>query len=467
MDMNILNGFVVFLPVVLALYFIIAKIKLSLVNKNFLSYSPVAASFLGFIYFIIQYFLFKENLDIFNFEFCNFNNFSINFNNIISFNSLKLLILSNFSFLLFSIFINFYFKKKKQFMFIKQRYITFLLLLTGLNNIFICANDLFFMFFILLIIGLVVFLFCYYDIFKNCSKTNILRFFRVNILGDFCFLAALLLLFKHSSILEYLNLSNFSFEDFDVFVDYLFSIANIIEFKTIFILLLLSATTRFIIFPFSTYYTFLSNVSNLVFVPIVIINLFLGYKILFLTTSFYSFLANSSIILNIILLISLIFSVISLFFEKNIKIIFGYFIIILNSLTMFFYVNHRILNFNIIFYIPYLIAFLTILYCIYKEKNNFSRRIIDKQKGFYLERINILIFENFTDFLGKIFSFVDEKIIQKILFFPYEIINILISYIVFKLSKINKFDILKYIFIIFVIFILSAIIIALFKGGKC
>lgn len=465
--MNALNGLIIFLPIIFAVYFIIAKIKLSVINKKFLNYSPIITTAISFIAFIVQYFLFEQNGEIFDYTFLSFENFTIEFSGITSLNSLKLLILSNFSYLLFSIFLQFYFKKKKQFMFIRQRYTTFLLLIIGLSNIFICANDLFFNFVLLTTITLAIFLFSYYDIFKNYTKTNILRFFRINIVGDFCFLIALLALLRNSSLLEYLNLNNFSFEDFDVFVDYLFSTSNIIEFKIIFVLLLLSAITRFIIFPFSTYYTFLSNVSNITFVPVVIINLFVGYKLLSLTTSFFSFLANSTTILNIILLISLIFSIISLFFEKNIKIIFGYFIIILNSLTIYFYINNKITNFNIIFYIPYIVAFLAVIFCIYNDKNNFSRRIINKQKGFYLERINILIFENFTDFLGKTFYFLDKKIVPKILFFPYDFMNSTISYIVFKLSKINKFNILKYIFIIFVIFILGAIILALFKGGKC
>ena len=102
-----------------------------------------------------------------------------------------------------------------------------------------------------------------------------------------------------------------------------------------------------------------------------------------------------------------------------------------------------------------------------KDKTNFPKRLINKQVGFVLEKMHIVVFEVVLGKIAHIFDIIDEKIIQNISLLLVRIFNYIISLFVLKITKTDGITSVRNILIIFAIFAIVAIFIALFGGFKC
>ena len=164
-------------------------------------------------------------------------------------------------------------------------------------------------------------------------------------------------------------------------------------------------------------------------------------------------------------LVSGIISLLFLPFEKNLKIIFGYLLSVLNCICIPLYLLWN-KNYSIYIYlIGNLILFTIVLIFFYKDKVSLKSRLINKQKGFMLEKAHILLFEILPDGILNIFKFIDEKFIQNIFYFAVKITEKLAALFVIKMYSRNKFKYIRGILFAFVIFIILSIFIALFGSG--
>ena len=102
-----------------------------------------------------------------------------------------------------------------------------------------------------------------------------------------------------------------------------------------------------------------------------------------------------------------------------------------------------------------------------QDKINFSRRLINRQVGFVLEKAHIVFFETIPEKTSLIIDIVDEKLLQNISAFLVKLFNYVISLFVLKITKTEGITSVKNILIIFAVFALLAIFIALFGGFKC
>ena len=228
----------------------------------------------------------------------------------------------------------FYFDKKKQFLFTKQRFYIFLSLLASNTYLFFASSNLFQLLLFWILEGIVIFIFSYFDIFKNSANFNITRFQKIFLIGDFAFLLGALILFRYAVLQEgYISSSSLDFDELNVLISYTYGISDSIELKLGVLGFSVAFLTRLFIFPFSCCAAFFANSSNIFFLSSVgvtysLSGLFLFAKIFPLIELFDNF-PNYLIGLFIISVLS---SLIFLLFEKNIKIIFGYLISILNSI---------------------------------------------------------------------------------------------------------------------------------------
>ena len=107
-----------------------------------------------------------------------------------------------------------------------------------------------------------------------------------------------------------------------------------------------------------------------------------------------------------------------------------------------------------------------LMFLFMKDKVTFKRRIINKQKGFLLEKAHIVLFENLPLKISSFINFLDEKIVQNVFPFVVEIINKIISLFVIKFKRKDKIKHIQAVLIIFAIFAILAIFIALFGRYK-
>ena len=102
----------------------------------------------------------------------------------------------------------------------------------------------------------------------------------------------------------------------------------------------------------------------------------------------------------------------------------------------------------------------------YKDKTSFSKRLINKKRGFLLESFYLLIFEKLPFGFSKILNFFDEGILDNIFIFVVKFFNLLINKIYIKLQKLNFIKVLILIFLIFSLIVLFSYLITYF-GGNC
>ena len=199
MDMNIFNNSIlsclsIFLPLFFATYLLISRIRLSFIPKKILNYGFSLINLLPLTFFSFQqYLLAKTNNPIGKIELFSIERLSLDFGFLIDENNIALLLYSAITYFFVGIFSIIYFKKKKQFIFTKQRFYAFLSFLAFNTYAFLASLNLFQCFFFWILNGILIFVFSYFDIFKNPTNYNITRFQRITLIGDFSLLCTILI----------------------------------------------------------------------------------------------------------------------------------------------------------------------------------------------------------------------------------------------------------------------------------
>ena len=101
------------------------------------------------------------------------------------------------------------------------------------------------------------------------------------------------------------------------------------------------------------------------------------------------------------------------------------------------------------------------------DKNNFKKRIINKQLGFVLEKTHIICLEKIPSKLAMIIEVIDEKFIQNLLAPMIKLFNYLNTIFIKKTIKTDGVKNIRNILVMFLLIALFAIFIALFGGFKC
>ena len=233
MDISILSILAIsaiFIPLIFALYLITSRLKLSYVNKKVLNYGTSVVNFISFAIFSTLYFLSNQGEILnFNFNFFSLEKFSLNFGLLINENNIIFLIFASLLCLIVSLYSKFYFDKKKQFIFTKQRFYAFLSFLSFLGYIFLSSINLFQGTIILILQSIAVFVFSYFDIFKNPTNHNIVRFHRISHIGNFALLCAVLMLFRYSILSQgYISSNSLDYNELNVLVSYMYGISSLI-----------------------------------------------------------------------------------------------------------------------------------------------------------------------------------------------------------------------------------------------
>lgn len=471
MDMNIFHNSIfnclfIFLPLFYAVYLLISRVKLNYVPKKILNNGFSIISFFTVIFFGTQQFLFSNSSEAIKEKFTFFSSerFSLDFGFMLDSNNIKLLLYASITYLLLGIFSSIYFKKKKQFIFTKQRFYSFISFLAFNTYAFLTSLNLFQCYFFWVLNGILIFVFSYFDIFKNPTNYNITRFQRITLIGDFSFLCAILILFKYALLSQdHISSLSLNFDELNLLVSYMYGISNLWEFHLMIICFTITILSRFFIFPLNCYYSFLANSSNIFYLSIcTCANSIFSALIFFKFVPLFKLTENYAMYLENYIIVCAIISAFLIFFEKNIKIIFGHILAIINSIFILTYFK---INESLSFYIycaANLIILLILMILFMKDKVSLERSFINKQKGFLIEKLHIFIFENLPIKISKFFNLLDEKIVQNISLIFIHIFNYLMTLFVFKTAKGHLFKNIKNILIIIALFTLFAIFIALF-----
>lgn len=473
MDISIfsnLEALAIIAPLIFGLYLFILRFRLSFINKKILNWGSTISNLISLATFLFIYFQIK-NSEILscNFNFLSIEKFSLSFGFEINKDNILFLVFSSFLAFITSIYSKFYFDKKKQFIFTKQRFYIFLSLLSSLAYAFLASINLFQGVITLILQSALILIFSYFDIFKTPTNFNITRFHTISHIGNIALFMASLILFKYAILSQgYISSSSIKYDELNLLISYMYGISSSIEFKLMALCFLIGIMTRLIIFPFSCYYSFFANSSNIFYLSTIslannITGIFLFLKFIPLLELSNQYLLYFGFFLGFAILISLI----QILFERNIKIIFGYLTSIINSIFIILFLNFS-LKYTILSYLGVNLGLILILMILFiKDKTNFKKRIINKQLGFALEKSYIIAFEVIPSKISKLFEIIDEKIIQNA-FEPFiKLFDYLCKVFVKKTSRKNNIKSIKSILIIFAIIALIAIFIALFGGFRC
>ena len=467
MDISIIYSLIaIFLPLFFGIYLLNARIRLSLVPRNILNCGLVFVNSISLSLFLyLYYFVVKNSQDILS----QVNIFTIDklaFNIGIDINesNLKFIIFTSLVYLFISLYSVFYFGKKKQYIFTKQRFYIFLSFLIFNTFIFLASSNLFQSLVFWILQGVIIFIFAYFDIFKFPTNFNITRFQRISLIGDFSFIFAILILFKYVVLSkDYIHSLALDLSELNEIMSYVFGISENIEFKLCTIFLLIAIMSKMFIFPLSCYYSFFANSSNIFYLSIVACaNSIFGAYVFIKALPFFDLLNNYGVWVCGFILLTVLLCFISIFFEKSFKIIFGY---LYSIYAASFVVAYYYLRSDIVIYAYFLISFVTLLILMslfINDKVNLNKRLINKTKGFMLERTHILFFEVIPLKIFKILNFIDEKIVQNFVEFIMAIFSYLISLFNIKTIKNDSIKAIRNILIIIAFFALLAIFIALF-----
>jgi len=419
-----------FMPFIFFLYLIVQRFTLSLINKNVLNIGVAISVIVSLVACIIKYFILPDDNTVF-------------------------LIAANFIFFIICAFSYIFFKLKKQFMFTKLRYYIFLSLFICTTYLFILSENLIFSALFWILSGVIIYIFSYFDIFKINADYNPNRFYSIFLIGDFSLLLVCFMFTKYAIISD----------DFSYLIrfDDIASVANYIirssDFEYVLFPVCLAAAlfSRAFIFPFSCFFSFLANTSNLLYMVIYLTMAPLYSLVLFLKLDLFS---GIEYYFEIYLAVSIIISLISLLFEKYFKIILGHLLAIVNSIfiLMYFYSNFALLYITIA-YIGLIILLFRILL---KDKTSFKKSVLKLNKGFLLEKLYIFILEVLPIKITVLISFINEKILKNIFKFIIYILNFLAYKYMLFIQKRDVASVLKGIAATFALFALLSIFIALF-----
>lgn len=471
MDIGILISLVtIFAPLIFAAYLLISRIRLAFVNKNILNYGLIAINLTSLTCFTTQKALFlnKYNPINLNFTFFSFDKIMLDYGITINPQNITYLLFICFIYTILSLYFKFYFDKKKQFLFTKQRFYIYLSVLIFNTYMFICSPNLFQNFIFFTLEGIIIFTFSYFDIFKSSANYNITRFQRINFIGDFSLLISILILFRYAILSEgYINSPTLNFNELNILISYTYSISSSVEFELTAICFCLTFISRLFLFPLNCYNSFLANSSNIFYLTTITTNSIFGLFIFLKSTAFFDLIDNSKEYLIIYCILSAIISTILMLFEKNFKIIFGQIISIVNSIfiTTFLIYEKQMLIY-IYLTVNFIILFI-LMFLFMKDKSSLNSALIPKYKNFILERGHIFFFEKLPQKFFTIFNFIDQKIIQNLFIIPIKLINITTTLFVIKTKQKESKKYIKNILIIFALFAILAIFTALFGRYKC
>ena len=471
MDIGILISLVtIFAPLIFAAYLLISRIRLAFVNKNILNYGLIAINLTSLTCFTTQKALFlnEYNPINLNFTFFSFDKIMLDYGITINPQNITYLLFICFIYTILSLYFKFYFDKKKQFLFTKQRFYIYLSVLIFNTYMFICSPNLFQNFIFFTLEGIIIFTFSYFDIFKSSANYNITRFQRINFIGDFSLLISILILFRYAILSEgYINSPTLNFNELNILISYTYGISSSVEFELTAICFCLTFISRLFLFPLNCYNSFLANSSNIFYLTTITTNSIFGLFIFLKSTAFFDLIDNSKEYLIIYCILSAIISTILMLFEKNFKIIFGQIISIVNSIfiTTFLIYEKQMLIY-IYLTVNFIILFI-LMFLFMKDKSSLNSALIPKYKNFILERGHIFFFEKLPQKFFTIFNFIDQKIIQNLFIIPIKLINITTTLFVIKTKQKESKKYIKNILIIFALFAILAIFTTLFGRYKC
>ncbi len=465
---NIISINIVFLPLIFGLFLLFCRIRLVLVNKKLLDYGLFVINLLNFVLCsILAIFVYFKKLTLdFGYKISDFLNIELIYGINVDKRNIFILFFAALFYFLISCYLVRFFKTKKQFLFTKQRYYILLSFLIFVTYSFICSNNLLLSMIFGAVGTFILFVFAYFDIFKTGANYNIIRFLRLNFISDFCFFAAFLVFFRYAVFLKNsIQTTAINYSDLNLFLLNLMPKTNSpFEYKIAIISILIAVFTRLSIFPFNCYYSFLANSSRAFYLPVIICaNNFIGVMLYLNIIQVFNFFPKINFAIYVFAILSVLYSAISLLFEKNIKIVFGYLISILNSL---FIVGILFFEKTIYVYFCCLSILLVILFKLFSmDKVNFKRRLINKNKGFYLEKLHIIFFETFPIKIANLFLFLNKNVLGLIFKMLYKILNLLVGILAIRHIKASRFNIIRNIFLVFALFIILTIIIILFGGA--
>lgn len=466
MDISILiSGGAIFLPLIFACLLIIANLSGQYLNKKLINWGVSVFNLISLLTFVFlkMFYLFDKNISFFK-EITLTEELKLNFGVLIDNNNIDLLIYSSLVYFLISIYSIIYFNKKKQYIFTKQRYYIFLALLSFNTYLFISGQSLMQSLFLWIIQGILIFIFSYFDIFKDYAKYNITRFYRIFSFGDILFLISVLILFKYAIFSQgYIQSTSLDYYELNELISYTYGIANPMEFILCALGFIIAIASRMFILPFSCFYSFIVNSSNILYISIITCaSSILGYVLLLKTLPIFEFIPKSILCFKILLIFSIISSIIFLIFEKNTKIIFGYILSIINSVFIYLFLTYNKAQILLAYMILNIIILIIVCYLLYKDKTTIKKHFLIKQKGFILEKTHLLIFETIPNILSKILHFINDKITKNVILFILKIFNRILSLFVLKSLRNNNFRTFGNIFIIIALVVLLTIFIILF-----
>ena len=455
----------IFLPFLLALFLIATKLNLQYIDKKILNWSTSISNLISLLSFVyLKMFYSNDTIINFNQNIISIGELNLNFGILINKINIDFLIYCALVYFLISIFSIIYFNKKKEFIFKKQGYYIFLLLLSFNTYIFISSYSLIQSLIFWIIQGILVYIFANFDLFKDVANYNTTRFYRIFLIGDILFLTSVLILFKYAILSQgYIQSTSLIYSELNELFSYTYGIANPIEFILCASCFVGAISTRMFVIPFSCFYSFMVNSSNILYLSVATcLNSIFGFVLLYKTMPIFEFLPKSIFYLKILLILSVITSLIFLLYEKNIKIFFGYFISAINVIFIYNYlfcdktktlISYAILNILILF----LLAFL-----LYKDKTNLKKHFFIKQKGFLLEKLHIIFFEKIPTITSDILNFIDNKITKNFTLFILKLFDYILSLFVLKNIRNKGLKTFKNIFIIIALVVILTIFVVLF-----
>lgn len=469
MDISIFSNFAIagiFLPLVFGLYLLISRLRLSFVDKKVLNWGCAFVNLISLIIFFISYFVFSNESLNCAFNLFSLQEFSITFGFLIDKNNSLFLVFSSLMCLIVSFYSKKYFDKKRQFIFTKQRYFAYLSCLSSLLYIFLASLNLFQAAVILILQSVLIFAFAYVDIFKNSVNLNAIRFQRIANSGNFLLLIVLLILFRYTLFSQgYIASDSLEYSELESLMSYTYGVSTTFEFILIGVCFFLAIASRLAVFPFSCYYSFFANSSNIFYLSVFalannLVGVFLFLKLLPLAQIMEDYIFY----FEIFIALGVVFALVQVLFEQNIKIIFGYLISFINSVFIILFLNFNPDVILCFYFVTCLILSLILMILFMKDKNNFPKRLINKNLGFIMERAYIFLFEDVFDKISKIFEIFYDKFLENILPALFKTFAFFASLFIIKTSKANCFKNSGKILIIFALIALFAIFIALFGG---
>ena len=464
---NIICFCLSFLPLVFGIYLLVSRFTLSCVNKKTLNYGICVINSLLFLFCsVLSVLIFKNNM-AFEYELIDFNlNGTVyNLGFLISKDNLLFILISSFFLVLVSLYSKKYFDKKKHFYFTKQRYYCFLAIFSFLIYALLFSSNFLQMLFFGLLEGALIFIFSYFDVFKNSVNFNITRFLRIGLIGDFALICAILILYKYSMFLyedsSYLSVDSINNTIYEMITNF-----NGFEVKLCFLLFLIAICAKLFIFPFNCYLSFLANSSDIFYICASNLSNFAfgGYLFFLMYPAFAEYSLNNYLILFFIL--SGIISIFLTIFEKNIKIIFGY---LISGVNAFFSAGSLFFGRKIGLLIYVLAGFIiTVIFMkiAYVGKINFKPVFFTKKTGFMIERAHIFVFEKMPQIIFKIFDFIDKYIVQNCILIFVKIIDKFANLFVLKIKTRSRINYIRAILLMLAFILLIAIFIALFGNGR-